>query len=533
MCGIAGVIDWKGSLPEQLPVFEAMQKTLLRRGPDQQGQYVEGSAALIHTRLSVVDIENGRQPMCFSAGNEDYILVYNGELYNTAELRRELEAYGHRFRGHSDTEVLLHAYVQWREGCVDRLNGIFAFAVWEKQGKRLFIARDRIGVKPFFYVRQAGVFLFASEIKALLAHPSVRPEIDGEGVAEIMLLGPGRTPGCGVFRGVQELKPASCGFLTQAGLRAWRYWRLEDRAHEDSFAQTVEKVRELVLDSIRRQLVSDVPVGTFLSGGLDSSIISSTANQYFREQGIPLHTFSVDYEDNERYFQQSKFQPNSDQAYIERMNRYLGAEHHRVLLNTEELVAALYAAVEARDLPGMADVDSSLLLFCRQIKEQVTVALSGECADEIFGGYPWYRDKEIRERDGFPWAQSVAYRAGFLHPEFAGAMDANGYVESRYRETVADASVLAGTQPDERRMKEMVGLNLHWFMQTLLDRKDRMSMYSGLEVRVPFCDYRIAEYLYAVPWEMKDYQNQEKGLLRMAMRDILPKKSYGAKKPLS
>ncbi|GHU79543.1 asparagine synthetase [glutamine-hydrolyzing] 3 [Clostridia bacterium] len=530
MCGIAGMIDYNGAVQRCGADFAGIQDTLRRRGPDQDGLYVDEHAALIHTRLSVVDLENGRQPMSFSQGEEEFVLVYNGELYNTQELRSELEGLGHRFTSHSDTEVLLHSYIRWREDCVNRMNGIFAFAVWEKKNRRLFVARDRIGVKPFFYVRKNGAFLFGSELKALLANPMVDPEIDTNSVAELILIGPGRTPGYGVFRDIQELRPATCGYIDRDGVSLWQYWRMTDREHTDSFDETVEKVRALVKDSIERQLVSDVPVATFLSGGLDSSIISSVANSWFRERGTRLHTFSVDYRDNDRYFQPGKFQPNSDREYIERMNTYLGAEHHRILLDTDELADALYDAVDARDLPGMADVDASLLLFCREIKKHATVALSGECADEIFGGYPWYRDREIREREGFPWAQSTAYRAGFLKPELAERIDAPGYIDERYRQTLAETSALSGISPEERRMKEMVNLNLDWFMQTLLDRKDRMSMYSGLEVRVPFCDYRIAEYLYTVPWEMKDYQNKEKGLLRMAMRDILPEEVLWRKK---
>lgn len=530
MCGIAGMIDWKDSLEGQTSVFEAMQDTLHRRGPDQKGLYIETHAALIHTRLSVVDPKNGRQPMVLSQGNEEYVLIYNGELYNTSELRSNLEDLGHRFYGHSDTEVLLHAYVQWRDGCVEHLNGIFAFAVWEKHRQRIFVARDRIGVKPFFYVYKDGVFIFASEIKALLAHPMIEPEIDMYSIAEIMLIGPGRTPGYGIFRNVEELLPATCGYIDREGLRLRQYWKLKDNEHTDTFAQTVEKVRTLVTDSINRQLVSDVPVGTFLSGGVDSSIISSVAGRHLRSIGKELHTFSVDYKENERYFKASKFQPNSDNAYIDRMNRYLGASHHQILIDTDKLVEALYSAVDARDLPGMADVDASLLLFCKEVKKYVTVALSGECADEIFGGYPWYRDKTIREADGFPWAQSTAYRESFLLPDIASKIDASGYIEERYRETIAETSVRHNTEGTEKRMREMVNLNMRWFMQTLLDRKDRMSMYSGIEVRVPFCDYRIAEYLYAVPWEMKNYRDQEKRLLREAVRGLLPEEVLWRKK---
>ena len=530
MCGIAGSIDWESGLENQQAVITDILETLKRRGPDENGFFSAPPATLIHSRLSVVDLATGKQPMKLAWGGEELTLVYNGELYNTEELRGELKGHGHCFMGHSDTEVLLHSYAQWGESCVERFNGIFAFAIWETRKKRLFLARDRIGVKPLFYRLEKERFLFGSELKTVLAFPGVPAEIDSKGIAEIMLIGPGRTPGYGVFGGIDELPAATCAYYDRGGLSTRRYWRMEDRVHDENFPETVEHVRALVLDAIERQLVSDVPVGTFLSGGLDSSIISAVADARFMKEGKELHTFSVEYKDNAKYFQKSKFQPNSDETYVKLMNERLHAVHHRVVLNSEDLVAGLFAAVDARDLPGMADVDSSMLLFCKEIKEHVTVALSGECADEIFGGYPWFRDKEIREAYGFPWAQSTAYRAGFLNEELTAAIDADAYVDERYRMTLRDCAILPETAPEERRMKEMVNLNLHWFMQTLLDRKDRMSMYSGLEVRVPFCDYRIAAYLYGVPWEYKDYKDTEKGLLRAAMQDILPEEVLWRKK---
>lgn len=530
MCGIAGIVDWQSDRKIRPKDCEKIKDTLMRRGPDQNGICFAENVALIHTRLSVIDPRHGRQPMTLTRDGETFSVIYNGELYNTEELRKELLSLGHRFIGHADTEVLLHAYTQWGEHCVRRFNGIFAFALWETKKQRLFLARDRIGVKPLFYCLQKNSLLFGSEIKALLAHPDLDAVIDKDSVAEIMLIGPGRTPGCGVFRNIAELPAATCGFYDREGLKLKNYWQMKDRVHHDSFGDSVENVRFLVTDAIERQLVSDVPVGTFLSGGLDSSIISSVADRYFRKQDIPLQTFSVEYKDNSKFFQASKFQPNSDEAYVLRMNRFLNAEHHRVVLDSDELVNGLFEAVEARDLPGMADVDASLLLFCKKIKEHVTVALSGECADEIFGGYPWYRDREIRERYGFPWAQTTAYRQSFLTEEFSASIDGEAYVDERYRQTIASCSILPDTTGEERRLKEMVNLNLHWFMQTLLDRKDRMSMFSGLEVRVPFCDYRIAEYLYGVPWAYKDYKDTEKGLLRLAMKDILPEEVLWRKK---
>ena len=529
MCGIAGEVSFSNSVIKNKESFFKMQKVLAPRGPDQNGIYLKNNVALIHSRLCVIDIENGIQPMSARYGENEYTLVYNGELYNTDEVRDELKLRGHKFFSHSDTEVILKSFVEWREKCVEKFNGIFAFAIWDEKQKRLFFARDRIGVKPLFYTIQNNSFIFGSEIKALLAHKFVEAKIDEKSIAEIMFIGPGRTPGCGVFKGINEVKPACCGYYGKDGIRIRKYWTLKDHEHTDTFDQTVEKVRFLVKDAITRQLVSDVPVGTFLSGGLDSSIISSIANSYFKEKGQQLKTFSVTYEDNDKYFKKSKFQPNSDTEYIKKMCDYLGCEHHLITLNNKDLAKALLDAVDARDLPGMADVDSSLLLFCKEIKKHCTVALSGECADEIFGGYPWYRDKNIRAINGFPWAQSTAYRKSFIKEDF---LISNGeeYVYSRYKNTLVNTSKLNGISPLESRMKEMMKLNLDWFMQTLLDRKDRMSMYNALEVRVPFCDYRIAEYLYSVPWEYKDYKSYEKGLLRQAVTGILPDEVLWRKK---
>ena len=529
MCGIAGEVSFSSAVIKNKDSFLKMQKVLAPRGPDQNGIYIKDNVALVHSRLCVIDIENGIQPMTAKYDNKEFTIVYNGELYNTEEVRSELKRYGHTFFGHSDTEVILKSYIQWKEDCVEKFNGIFAFAIWDDEENKLFFARDRIGVKPLFYTVVGNSFIFGSEIKALLAHKYVEPVIDENSLAEIMFIGPGRTPGYGVFKGINEVKPACCGFYGKNGIRIKKYWTLKDREHTDTFEQTVERVRELITDAITRQLVSDVPVGTFLSGGLDSSIISSVANSHFKNSGKKLMTFSVTYEDNDKYFKKSKFQPNSDTEYIKKMVEYLDCESYLITLNNRDLANALLDSVDARDLPGMSDVDSSLLLFCKEIKKHCTVALSGECADEIFGGYPWYRDKDIRATNGFPWAQSTLYRKSFIKDDIK-LPDAEDYVYSRYKNTLINTSKLQGISPLESRMKEMMKLNLDWFMQTLLDRKDRMSMYNALEVRVPFCDYRIAEYLYSVPWEYKDYNSYEKGLLRKAVEGILPEEVLWRKK---
>ena len=524
MCAIAGMVG--------IPILgtDNMLETMKRRGPDGQGFFHNGQCCLLHSRLAIIDPDGGAQPMTLERGNEKYTIVYNGELYNTEEIRSRLCALGHSFQGHSDTEVLLHAYAQWGEAVLAALNGIFAFAVWEHHTKTLFLARDRIGVKPLFYTLHNEGILFASEIKTILAYPGVEARLDAQGAAELLLLGPGRMPGSGVFRGIFELEPGCCGLFKDGKFQWRRYWALKDRTHEESFEATAEHVRLLLTDSIRRQMVSDVPIGCFLSGGLDSSLICAVCAGEMGKRGERLHTFSLDYENNRKFFVPGKFQPNTDTDFIPIMENALGAIPHRTVLTPETLVDTLEAATIARDLPGMADVDFSLLAFCKEIRGVVKVALSGECADEIFGGYPWFRDPEVRARSGFPWAQNTSERATFLLPEIRAKIDPESFVRDVYQSTINACDILPGTLPQERRMKEMVNLNHRWFMQTLLDRKDRMSMYCGLEVRVPFCDYRIAEYMYAVPWSYNDNKGYEKGLLRHAMQGVLPDEILWRKK---
>ena len=526
MCAIAGFVGLKADKD----VIGRMLETMSRRGPDENGTLHKNECTLLHSRLAIIDLDHGKQPMYLNWAGEEYSLVYNGELYNTEEVRTTLKQMGHIFYEHSDTEVVLHAYAQWKEHALDKLNGIFAFGIWEHKNRKLFLARDRMGVKPLFYKLHNGGILFSSEIKTILKYPSVKAELTEEGVAELLLLGPGRTPGSGVLRGIQELEPGCFGSFCGGRWSEKRYWKLIDREHTDSFEETAERVRYLVTDSIQRQMVSDVPIGTFLSGGMDSSLISAVCSEKLQEKGLQLQTFSVDYAENEKYFVPGKFQPNSDTHYIHIMQNYLDSQHHWTVLTPQDLFAEIESSSIARDLPGMADVDFSLLAFCREIRSHVKVALSGECADEIFGGYPWYRDPEVRTAAGFPWAQNTKHRAGFLHQEILSKLDPESFVMERYNQTINECDILPGASPEEKRMKEMVNLNFRWFMQTLLDRKDRMSMYSGLEVRVPFCDYRIAEYLYSVPWSMKDYRGQEKGLLRYAMRGYLPNEILHRKK---
>jgi len=524
MCGITGWINWRQNIKQEYQMVEKMAQTLEKRGPDAAGLFKDNHVVLGHRRLIVVDPAGGEQPMTRkSKSGESFTIVYNGELYNTEDLRKELLSRGYRFESHSDTEVLLTAYMEWREESVEKLNGIYAFAIWEHDNERLFMARDRFGVKPLFYKHEDGKLLFGSEIKAILAHPSVRAEVDREGLQEVFGLGPSRTPGHGVYKGINELRPAFYLIFDRNGLKVNRYWNVVSREHTDSLEDTIEQVRFLVKDSVERQLVSDVPLCTFLSGGLDSSSISAISSNYFKEHGREtLHTYSIDYENNSQYFQSSLFQPDEDRPWIEKMTEYLGSIHHSKVITHEKLVEELEEAVFARDLPGMADIDSSLLWFSKEIKKNFTVALSGECADEVFGGYPWFHQKERLLADGFPWMHSVGEREKLLLPHWQNKLNLKEYIHARYIETLKEVPRLDGEDQIANRRRELFYLNMLWFMATLLERKDRMSMSASLEVRVPFADHRLVEYVWNIPWEMKSLGGREKGILRKAMEGILP-----------
>ena len=520
MCGIGGFVDYERDARRGGPILHGMKRTLTPRGPDAEGTYFDEDAALVHRRLIVIDPEGGKQPM--HSPDRNTIIIYNGELYNTPELRTELMSRGHEFVGHSDTEVLLHAYLEWKTDAFARLNGIFAFAIWEKRERRLTPCRDRLGVKPLFFAPIRNGLTFGSTIDTVLCHPEIEPALDEDGLRTLLLLGPARPPESGVFRQIKSLLPGHFAVLTPENFTDHVYWQLEAHEHEDDLPTTIERTHTLICDAARRQLVSDVPLACFLSGGLDSSILSMLAAKDYAARGETLHTWSVDYRDNDKYFTKSIFQPNSDDSYIDQMVDFLGTHHHRVVLEPEALCAALLPATDARALPGMADVDSSLLLFCAAVKRGgTTVCLSGECADELFGGYPWYHREEILFEDTFPWSRSVGLRLGLLTPD--AVRNGEEFVRQHYRDTCDRAPKLSSDNKKAARMREMFVLNLDWFMATLLDRKDRMSMYSGLEVRVPFCDHRIVEYAYNMPWDFKSLDGREKGIVRRAFADELPK----------
>jgi len=526
MCGIAGFsnfsINYRENAAKWYAVLQKMNHLQKHRGPDEEDVYLSRHCGLAHVRLSILDLSCGQQPMTRQLGDHRAAIVFNGEIYNMPKLRRALQSDGASFQTSCDTEVILLGYLYYGIDYVKQLNGIFSFCIWDETLEKLYLFRDRLGVKPLFYTIKQNTLIFSSELKGLLSFPDMKAVVDKEGLCEVLGLGPAKTYGKGVFKEVCELLPGYYLEFHGSVLCTKAYWQLESRPHEDSWEKTVEKTRYLVTDAIKLQMLSDVPICTFLSGGVDSSLVTSVCSSELQKQGKLLDTYSFDFKDNDRNFQANAFQPSQDRPWVDKMVAHCHTNHHYLECSNKELFDYLFAAVDARDLPCMADVEASMLYFCEKVSHSNKVTLTGECADEIFGGYPWFHKKECFEADCFPWSMDFAPRTMLLKDEIAALLPLEEYAKAAYRQTIAETPVLPGESPEEKRRREISYLNLKWFMQTLLDRMDRTSMHVGLEARVPLADHRIVEYVWNVPWSMKCKDGVVKGLLREAAKDYLP-----------
>lgn len=526
MCGIAGFYhpykDYTKDRSRHEAMLTSMYQALRRRGMDEEGVWLDSYAGLTHTRLSVVDLITGRQPMTRSMEGHTWAIAYNGELYNTAELKHNLTHRGWEFKTASDTEVILTGYMEYGTEFIHQMNGIFAFAIADPIRRQLLLFRDRAGVKPLFYAVRDGEVLFASELKGLLVHPSVRPQVDHNGLCEIFGIGPARSQGCGVYKDVHEVLPGHFLTCSASGQYPTSYWELSSHPHQDSYDTTVEKTSWLIQDSIERQMVSDVPVCTFLSGGVDSSLVSAVCARELKKKNQRLTTYSFDFKGNDQWFQANDFQPSQDRPFVEQMVNFLDSDHHYLECDSLTQTDRLYDSVLAHDLPCMADVDSSLLHFCHLVRQNHKVALTGECADEIFGGYPWFHKEACFKARTFPWTMDLKARQVLLSDSFIKELNMEEYVQDAYDRSVSQTPRCPEDTPEEARRREIAWLNLKWFMQTLLNRMDRTSMYSALEARVPFADHRIIEYVWNVPWEYKTKDGMVKHLLRQSAKGLLP-----------
>ena len=526
MCSICGEIDFSGEISAD--TVRKMSATLCHRGPDASGEYLDTCASLFHNRLSVMDPENGAQPMSVTYGNKRYTIVYNGEIYNTDELRAELKKCGIEFKTNCDTEVVLYSYIVFGENAPTRLNGIFAFCVYD--GEKAFFARDRFGVKPLYYAKIGDKLYFASEIKALLCCDKISRNVTKEALWEILYLSPNFVEGRSHFKDILELESATCMTFEKNGLKKWKYWQIEAREFYKDKRYAYEKTEYLVSDAIKRQIVSDVPLSTLLSGGLDSSVVSAVAREEYKKSGRVLSTYSFEYEGNRESFQGSLFQPESDDEYALYLADYLGTKHKVITCPQDKLAELLPSATYYRDSVGQGDIDSSLLYFCGEIKKEHTVALSGECSDEIFGGYPWFYRPEMLYSSFFPWIHAPKMRASLFKDDTSKSERGYEYISEIYKKSLKECPYLPSDSPEMKTSRIASHLSVNYFMSSLLQRKDRMSMASGLEVRVPFADHRIYEFVYNVPWEIKFEGGVEKALLRNAMKRYLPEKILWRKK---
>ncbi|MEW2295563.1 asparagine synthase (glutamine-hydrolyzing) [Streptomyces sp. NPDC006743] len=531
MCGITGWVSFDRDLRSEAATLDAMTETMACRGPDDRGTWAQGPAALGHRRLAIIDLPGGRQPMSETTPDGTVAMVYSGEAYNFTELRTDLVARGHRFTTDSDTEVVLRGYLEWGDGVAERLNGMYAFAVWDGRHDKLVMIRDRMGIKPFYYHPTPDGVLFGSEPKAILANPLVRPRVTLDGLRELFAFV--KTPGHAVWDGMHEVQPGTVVTVERGGLRTRVYWQLETRPHTDDRDTTITTVRSLLDDIVRRQLVADVPRCTLLSGGLDSSAMTALAARQLAEQGEKVRSFAVDFVGQTDRFVADELRGTPDTPFVHDLARAADTDHQDIVLDAQSLADPEVRArvLRARDLPmGFGDMDASLYLLFRSIRDHSTVALSGESADEVFGGYLQFFDEEARRADTFPWLVRFTRDFGddgdVMRPELARALDLPAYVADGYRTAVSAIRRLDGESDFEYRMRQICHLHLTRFVRVLLDRKDRMSMAVGLEVRVPFCDHRLVEYVYNTPWSLKSFDGREKSLLREATADLLPKSVY-------
>ncbi|MGW3495349.1 asparagine synthase (glutamine-hydrolyzing) [Streptomyces sp. NPDC001020] len=531
MCGITGWVSYDRDLRAETATVDAMTETMACRGPDDSGTWIEGAAALGHRRLAIIDLVGGRQPMTAQTPDGPVALVYSGETYNFTELRRELTDRGHRFTTDSDTEVVLRAYLEWGDALAERLNGMYAFALWDGRHDELVMIRDRMGIKPFYFYPTPDGVLFGSEPKAILANPLARARVRLDGLRELFAMV--KTPGHAVWDGMHEVEPGTVVTVDRQGLHRRVYWRLETRPHSDDRDTTVATVRSLLEDIVCRQLVADVPRCTLLSGGLDSSAMTALAARQLAEHGEKVRSFAVDFVGQTDNFVADELRATPDTPFVHDVARDCGTDHQDIVLDAEALADLDVRAkvIRARDLPmGFGDMDTSLYLLFQAIRERSTVALSGESADEVFGGYLQFFDEEARRADTFPWLVRFGRHFGddtdVLSPALTEALNLGAYIAEGYRNAVEGIRRLDGESDFEYRMRQICHLHLTRFVRILLDRKDRASMAVGLEVRVPYCDHRLVEYVYNAPWSLKSFDGREKSLLREATADLIPKSVY-------
>lgn len=554
MCGITGFVTLEPS-PRKENILARMTASLRHRGPDSEGYYRDGFASLGHRRLSIIDLVTGAQPMTNEAG--DLWISYNGEIFNHADLRVDLERAGHRYKSRSDTETILHAFEQYGPDCLSRFRGMFAFAIWNPKTRTLFCARDRLGIKPFYYYWDGRLFVFASEIKALLLHPAISPAFEESLLSEYLAFGylsDSRT----LFSGIFKLMPGHRLFLTPDGLRVERYWDIphpppiEERDEQSYIAECRQRLEE----TVRMRLMSDVPLGMFLSGGVDSSSIAALMK---RMVSGPVKTFAVGY-------RESAF---SELAYARQVSGRIGTEHREIVVSMEDFFNILPQLIWHEDEPITWPSSVSLYFVSKLASEEVKVVLTGEGADELFAGYGRYRFYLLNKR----WMQYYRMSPAAMRRAISSAIAGSGLLTASMRRKLQHSILGRGEEleslyldnffsafshaeqrhllcsfdqlaastydsflrywnakPDAPLLSRMLYADQKTYLLELLMKQDQMSMATSIESRVPILDHPFVEFAATVPARLKVRGSVAKYVFKRAVEDLLPRDIIHRKK---
>lgn len=493
---------------------------------------MKNMGGLINHEQGFNDVLNSEETKVYKYNGKTYVITYDGEIYNKTEIRNDLLARGNYLDSDDEEEVVLKAYITWKEGCLERFDGIFSLGIWEVENKKLFLARDPIGAKSLFYSVLKDGIVFANHIKYIFESNSVKPEITYEGIAELLALGPSRRGNSAILKNIAQLEPGSYIEYQLGNIKVFKYAEFEAYENKEEFESIVDNIREVVIDSILKQYSAEKDVCTLLSGGLDSGIVTAVVSDAVKHSGSKLKTFSVDYEGNDVYFKSNDFQPNSDNEWIKKMADFSDTEHTTLKLSNEELVETLNQAMKLRGFPGMGDIDTSLMVFCKKMSKHVNVGLGGECADEVFGGYPWFHRSELRDSNFFPWIRSIEERKEYINDEIKEHFNIMEFAKDIYKAELQKVPKLYSETEEEKRIREVGYLTYRWFLPVLLERQDKMVRLSEFRIRAPFCNFKLMKYVYNIPWKYRVHGDMEKGLLRYAFKDLLPEEvAYRKKSP--
>lgn len=484
--------------------------------------FMNNMGGMLSDEQGFIDVLSSEETKVYKYNGKTYVVTYDGDLYNKDEIKDNLLSRGNYLDTDEEDEIILKAYITWREGCLERFEGVFSLGIWEVESRKLFLARDPIGARALFYSVLNDGIIFGNHIKYIFTNEKVKSEVTYEGISELFLLGPSRRGNSAIFKNVAQLEAGSYMEYCMGNIRIFKYADFEAYENKEEFENVVDNIREIVMDSILKQYSGEKEVCTLLSGGLDSSIVTAVVSDAVKHNGGKLQTFSVDYEGNDIHFKSNDFQPDHDSKWINKMVEFLGTEHTNMKLSNEELVDSLKQAMLLRGFPGMGDIDTSLLSFCRGMSKYSKVGLGGECADEVFGGYPWFHNLELMNSDFFPWIRSVVERAEYLNKEIKEHFDTVGFARDIYDDELKKVPKLYGESEKEKRLREVGYLTYKWFLPVLLERQDKMARVADFKIRAPFCNFKLMKYVYNIPWEYKVFGDMEKGLLRYAFKDLLP-----------